>query len=63
MKDFYIVGRVNIDSSGKQDFYSYRYNGDTVINYRESAELIAEQCNERYPCDTPWKIFKIVEVE
>lgn len=62
MKDFYIVGRIN-NTFGNQELYTYSYNGNTVINYRESAELIAEQCNERYPCDTEWKIFKIVEVE
>ena len=62
MKEFYIVGRIN-NTFGNQELNTYSYNGNAVINYLQSAELTVEYCNKNYPCDTEWKIFKIVEVE
>lgn len=66
MKEFYVVGRWGTDYRGEPQMFTYSYNGITVIQARESAELTAEMCNEQWPADdyrSEWRLFKLVEAE
>jgi len=66
MKEFYIVGRWGTDHRGEPYLYTYSYNGSCVSVNRESAEMTAEHCNERWPVEGDrgeWRLFKIVEAE